>query len=397
MASLIIQSGISNPNLSSTSTKLISFDKGSSSEPSVFVRERSSFSVGGLVKGDENPIHTLGDYSKPSHEGYRNTIELPEGNNVVPLRSDTIRLVQNGCSFYELRSENPNQHIKDFLKLVDSLDLDVANRVPHHGIELWLQVQIFYDRIDEALKKTVDYAAEGRLRKLSAEKAWATIEKLAQYKDEGWNNSTPIHSEDNIDWEFLVGQGLGQAFFESINNDPFSGPQWVNLFRINEHVYQELVSEFFASFEFDASPCRYNPEHSGVRESATLSGLGSAETVKESGLLMEFWPNIGDGGFNEDDEAEEANEGEAGNEGAGGSADMYRNMSQGDWQEERANWMYDHTVRQFQHLSTRDNLDPHLQIDPFPGREADYPPFGYHGPMPLGYAYRPYLSYDSSS
>ncbi|GJZ63038.1 hypothetical protein Tco_0619459 [Tanacetum coccineum] len=27
--------------------------------------------------GDENPIRTLGDYSKPSHEGYRNTIELP--------------------------------------------------------------------------------------------------------------------------------------------------------------------------------------------------------------------------------------------------------------------------------------------------------------------------------
>nr|GEX38404.1 MAK10-like protein [Tanacetum cinerariifolium] len=40
--------------------------------------------------GDANPIRTLGDYSKPSHEGYRNTIELPEGNNVVPLRSDTI-------------------------------------------------------------------------------------------------------------------------------------------------------------------------------------------------------------------------------------------------------------------------------------------------------------------
>ncbi|GJZ69885.1 hypothetical protein Tco_0633435 [Tanacetum coccineum] len=33
--------------------------------------------------GDENPIRTLGDYSKPSHEGYRNTIELPVGNNVV--------------------------------------------------------------------------------------------------------------------------------------------------------------------------------------------------------------------------------------------------------------------------------------------------------------------------
>ncbi|GKC26368.1 hypothetical protein Tco_1033662, partial [Tanacetum coccineum] len=78
--------------------------------------------------GDKNPIRTLRDYSKPSHEGYRNTIELPVGNNVLPLRSDTIRLVQNECLFYGLRSEDPNQHLKDFLKLVDSLDLDGDNR-----------------------------------------------------------------------------------------------------------------------------------------------------------------------------------------------------------------------------------------------------------------------------
>ncbi|GJZ94715.1 MAK10-like protein [Tanacetum coccineum] len=137
---------------------------------------------------DENPIRTLRDYSKPSHEGYKNTIELPVGNNVVPLRSDTIRLVQNGCSFHGLRSKDPNQHLKDFLKLVDSLDLDTRSittwedlttrflaqffppgraaklcndilmfqqhhgeslseawtqdllqKVPHHGIDLWLQ------------------------------------------------------------------------------------------------------------------------------------------------------------------------------------------------------------------------------------------------------------------
>ncbi|GKF12079.1 hypothetical protein Tco_0050005, partial [Tanacetum coccineum] len=81
--------------------------------------------------GDENPIRTLGDYSKPSHKGNRNTIELPERNNVVPLRSDTIWLVQNGCSFHGLRSEDPNQHLKDFLKLVDSLDIDGENRGLH--------------------------------------------------------------------------------------------------------------------------------------------------------------------------------------------------------------------------------------------------------------------------
>ncbi|GJT87728.1 hypothetical protein Tco_1069445 [Tanacetum coccineum] len=78
--------------------------------------------------GDANPLCTLGDYSKPSYEGYMNTIELPVRNNVVPLRSDTIRLVQNGCSFYGLWSEDPNQHLKDFLKLVDSIDLDDENQ-----------------------------------------------------------------------------------------------------------------------------------------------------------------------------------------------------------------------------------------------------------------------------
>ncbi|GJU79666.1 MAK10-like protein [Tanacetum coccineum] len=169
--------------------------------------------------GDENPIRTLGDYSKPSHEGYRNTIELPVGNNVVPLRSVTIRLVQNGCSFHRLRSEDPNQHLKDFLKLVDSLDLDgsisiwedlttrflaqffppkrsvklrndilmfqrhhgeslseawtrfkdLLQKFPHHGIDLWLQ-------------------AGGKLRDLNPKESWPILEDLALYDNKSWND-----------------------------------------------------------------------------------------------------------------------------------------------------------------------------------------------------------------
>ncbi|GKB51329.1 hypothetical protein Tco_0902082 [Tanacetum coccineum] len=78
--------------------------------------------------GDEIPCRTLGYYSRPSLEGYRNTIELPDGSNVVPLRSNTIQLVQNGCSFHRLRSEDPNQHLKNLLKILDSHDLNVDNR-----------------------------------------------------------------------------------------------------------------------------------------------------------------------------------------------------------------------------------------------------------------------------
>ncbi|GJY67327.1 hypothetical protein Tco_0469565 [Tanacetum coccineum] len=77
--------------------------------------------------GDKYQPRTLGDYSRPSHEDYQNTIELPEGDNVLP-RYDTIRLVQNKCAFHRLQSKDPNQYLKDFLKLMDSLDLNGANR-----------------------------------------------------------------------------------------------------------------------------------------------------------------------------------------------------------------------------------------------------------------------------
>ncbi|GJU29062.1 hypothetical protein Tco_1172651 [Tanacetum coccineum] len=185
--------------------------------------------------GDADPIRTLGDYFKTSHKGYKNTIELPVGNNVVPLRSETIRLVQNECSFYELWSEDPNQHLKDFLKLVDSLDLDGENRertrlrlfqfslrdqasnwleclpagsmttwedlttswtrfkdllqkVPHHGIDLWLQVQIFYDHVNPVTRRTIDQSTGGKLRDRNAEESWALLEDLTLYDNESWND-----------------------------------------------------------------------------------------------------------------------------------------------------------------------------------------------------------------
>ncbi|GKD57663.1 hypothetical protein Tco_1291050, partial [Tanacetum coccineum] len=156
--------------------------------------------------GDANPICTLGDYSRPSYEGYKNTIELPKGNNVF---------------------EGRNQHIKDFLKLVDSLDLDVANRerkrlrrtaklrnhilmfqqhqgeslskawtrfkdllqkVSHHGIDLWLQVQIFYDHVNPATRRTIDQSASGEIRDRNTKESWALLEDLALYDNDSWND-----------------------------------------------------------------------------------------------------------------------------------------------------------------------------------------------------------------
>ncbi|GJR84219.1 hypothetical protein Tco_0155004 [Tanacetum coccineum] len=97
--------------------------------------------------GDKNLIRTLGDYSRPSHEGYRNTIELPGGNNV-----------------------------------------DLLQKVPHHGIDLWLQVQIFYDHVNPVTRQTIDQSAGGKLRDLNPEESWAILEDLALYDNESWND-----------------------------------------------------------------------------------------------------------------------------------------------------------------------------------------------------------------
>ncbi|GKC20497.1 hypothetical protein Tco_1022647 [Tanacetum coccineum] len=153
--------------------------------------------------GDENPIRTLGDYSKPSHEGYRNTIQLPVGNNVVPFRSDTIRLVKNGYSFPGLRSEDLNQNFKDFLKLVDSLDLDSENRertrimdsfqgFTPKSLSSWhrslLQVQIFYDHVNPTIRRTIDQSVGGKLYDKNAKESWALLEELALYENESWKD-----------------------------------------------------------------------------------------------------------------------------------------------------------------------------------------------------------------
>ncbi|GJW09070.1 hypothetical protein Tco_1571493 [Tanacetum coccineum] len=133
--------------------------------------------------GDENPIRTLGDYSKPSHEGYWNTIKLPVGNNVVPLRSDTIRTAKlcNDILMFQ-------QHHEESLSKAWTRFKDLLQKVPHHGIDLWLQVQIFYDHVNPVTRRTIDQSASGKLRDLNAKESWALLEDLALYDNESWND-----------------------------------------------------------------------------------------------------------------------------------------------------------------------------------------------------------------
>ncbi|GKD47481.1 hypothetical protein Tco_1272126 [Tanacetum coccineum] len=104
--------------------------------------------------GDANPIRTLRDYSKPSHEGYRNTIELPVGNNVENL----------------------------------SQKHGLVSRTYYKSPSLWHRSMAFNPNLLRSC------------RLYHPDEAWATIEELAQYKDEGWND-TVIPEEVSLNYE----------------------------------------------------------------------------------------------------------------------------------------------------------------------------------------------------
>ncbi|GJT03552.1 hypothetical protein Tco_0824721 [Tanacetum coccineum] len=72
----------------------------------------------------------------------------------------------------------------------------LITKVPHHGINRWLQIQIFYDHVSFHLKCEIDRAAGGKLRNKNADESWEIIENLALYDHEGWNdrkNSSSTH------------------------------------------------------------------------------------------------------------------------------------------------------------------------------------------------------------
>ncbi|GJT81106.1 zinc finger, CCHC-type containing protein [Tanacetum coccineum] len=109
--------------------------------------------------GDANPIRT---HSKPSHKGYRNTIELHVGNNVVPLRSDTISM----DSFQGLTIKSPLSWHRSLASNPD-----------------------FFYHVSFHLKCEIKRATGRKIRNKNPDESWEIIENLALYDHGGWNDA----------------------------------------------------------------------------------------------------------------------------------------------------------------------------------------------------------------
>ncbi|GKA74303.1 zinc finger, CCHC-type containing protein [Tanacetum coccineum] len=260
--------------------------------------------------GDENPIRALGDYSKPSHEGYRNTIELLDRNNVVPLRSDTIWLVQNGCSFHGLWSEDPNQHLKDFLKLGsistwEDLTTHFLAQFFPSGRTVKLQNDILMLQQYQGKLKEEIMMEENKVKKIEKITRYPDTEDLEPLNDYKFletlmkkesfhtpksapasslytmskrarntrgqsSSSHEISLEERIRGFGIFDRGVHQMHHDTLATRLIHSGN-VNLFQINERVYRELVHDFLASIEFESTACRiglYFEDQS--REDSTL-------------------------------------------------------------------------------------------------------------------------------
>ncbi|GJT47747.1 MAK10-like protein [Tanacetum coccineum] len=80
------------------------------------------------------------------------------------------------------------QHHGEYLSEAWTHYKDLLQKVPHHGIDLWLQVQIFYGYVNPVTRQTIDQSACGKLRDLNAKESWALLEDLSLYDNESWND-----------------------------------------------------------------------------------------------------------------------------------------------------------------------------------------------------------------
>ena len=76
----------------------------------------------------------LKDYSSPNPRGFSNAIFFPNECTNEVLRANDVWLVQSVCKFPGLQTDDPIQHIRDFLKIVVTLHADGATR---NTSQLW--------------------------------------------------------------------------------------------------------------------------------------------------------------------------------------------------------------------------------------------------------------------
>ncbi|GJT01056.1 zinc finger, CCHC-type containing protein [Tanacetum coccineum] len=148
----------------------------------------------------------------------------------------TIKLQNDILLFQQHQGESISEawtHFKDLLQ-----------KVPHHGIDFWLQIQIFYDHVSFHLKCEIDRAASGKIHNKIADESWEIIKNLALYDHESWNDSRdfvkPVKAISTSQTPGTISAHIPQAYVEAVTSDP--PPRSLNETpRQNSYTFRERV------------------------------------------------------------------------------------------------------------------------------------------------------------
>nr|GEU82333.1 MAK10-like protein [Tanacetum cinerariifolium] len=218
---------------------------------------------------DSNPIRTLGDFSKPSHEGYINTIELPVRNNVDPSTHERILLLVSLLnSFHRKGLQNSTMTSLCSNNIKESLFLK-------HGF-----VSRTYSN------ESLNMASIFR----NVKEPWALLEDLALYDNKSWNNqrdfAKPIKA---ISLPQDVPSTSGRHLIEIKNQVQCLMEAHLNL-RQPTKVNKITSSWEICSGPHDTQYCMENPEQTFVE-------YASSHTDEARGEWYTFKPehnNLGD-------------------------------------------------------------------------------------------------------
>nr|GEW08411.1 hypothetical protein [Tanacetum cinerariifolium] len=344
--------------------------------------------------GDENPIHTLGDYSKTSHEGYMEYHRTPRreqrGTFLIrhhphdPSPHGRILLLDSLLnSFHQegLKKLCNNimmfqQHHGESLSKAWIYFKHLLQKVPHHGLNLWLQVQIFYDHA--AIDRLAQYENEG-WNDASFEMLATTLMKdtISEYRDvatpSGLRNAKMVNATrlTHLFWP-SIGDGMfnvGNTKAQSIRNPQIKLAHRCITMTITEGLWRKVMvmmrktmekretKELGASWISTAIRAKVIGKSTRgifMTRIARSFGLLTNEMVSvlnyeppprvyrktslvKMGVIMELhegeccWP-ANRRVMEESDGDDEEDNGEGGNKGIRGFVDIYRNKSQGDWQ-----------------------------------------------------------------
>ncbi|GJU05908.1 hypothetical protein Tco_1122338 [Tanacetum coccineum] len=124
----------------------------------------------------------------------------------------------------------------------DSYEFYLITGIPHHGLDLWLQIQIFYDHVDGTTQKGIDYAAGGRLRKLRPDEAWAAIESL-NYENPDIEQLLGIMERkvDTLMKDAISLMGKSKSVFRLTTNEMYRPPSEPSRQEEFEHIVMNFI------------------------------------------------------------------------------------------------------------------------------------------------------------